>query len=269
VTLKALLFDLDNTLVPEMANYELAFAAACGETARSYSFDLVKLRAAVFGLSNEMWQQSDTFEYCASLGIGSPTSLLSDFPGDGAEFAELREWAPRYRERCWTDALRPLVKERVAVKLALDLDTAFRGALRIHCPPYDDAVPMLEELGHSYALAVLTNGPGDVQRIKLRASGLERYFAVTVASGDIGFGKPDPRVFTTALERLGVSANESIAIGDSFERDVVGARDAGLRCIWLNRDDVARPATKPDHEITSLNELAPLIVDLTSDRGTS
>jgi putative hydrolase of the HAD superfamily len=246
-----------------MANYELAFAAGCAEAARSHAFDVAKLRDAVFGRSNEMWQQSESFEYCATLGIGSPTSLLSDFPGDGAELAKLRKWAPRYREQCWTNGLRTLVEESVAGKLAFELDAAFRGALRLHCPPYNDAVPMLEELGRSYALAVLTNGPGDVQRVKLRASGLERFFAVTVASGDIGSGKPDPRIFTTTLERLGVSANEAIAIGDSVERDVVGAHNAGIRCIWLNRDGVARPATRPDHEIASLNDLAPLIIALT------
>jgi putative hydrolase of the HAD superfamily len=181
----------------------------------------------------------------------------------------LREWAPRYRERCWTDALRPLVKESVAVKLAVELDAAFRVALRLHCPPYDDAIPMLEEVGHSYALAVLTNGPGDVQRVKLRAAGLDRFFTATIASGDIGSGKPDPRIFTTALERLGITANEVIAVGDSIERDVVGAHNAGLRCIWLNRDRVARLAASPDHEIASLSELAPLIVNLTPHHGTS
>jgi len=270
VTLKALLFDLDNTLVPEMANYEAAFAAACREDARKHSFDLAALRATVFGLSNQRWQQSDTFEYCATLGIGSPTSLLSDFPGDRAEFAKLREWAPRYRERCWTDALRPLVDEAVATELAAHLDAAFRAALRLQCPPYDDAVPMLEKVGQTHTLAVLTNGPGDVQRVKLRASGLERFFAVAVASGDIGFGKPDPRIFTTALERLGLRANEAIAIGDSLERDVVGAHRAGLKCVWLNRDHTAHsPLTKPDYEVASLGELPRLVFDLTSARSAS
>jgi putative hydrolase of the HAD superfamily len=269
VTLKALLFDLDNTLVPEMANYEVAFAAACGEAARRYAFDLVSFRVAVFGFANELWQRSETYEYCAKLGIGSPTSLLSDFPGDRPEFAKLREWAPRYRNRCWTDALRPLVND-VAHQLAEELDAAFRARFRSHCPPYENAVPTLEKVTRSYALAVLTNGPGDVQRTKLQASGLERFFPVTIASGDIGFGKPDPRIFATALERLGIRANEAIAIGDSLEKDVVGAHRAGLRCVWLNRDHTAHSArAKPDYEVASLGELPRLVFDLTSARSAS
>jgi putative hydrolase of the HAD superfamily len=262
VTLKALLFDLDNTLVPEMANYELAFAAACGEAARRHSFDLVRFRKAVFGSADELWRRSETFEYCAGLGIGSPTSLLSDFPGDRPEFARLREWAPSYRKRCWTNALRPLVQDGLAEQLAAELDRAFRARLRSHCPPYDDVVPTLEQVSRSHALAVLTNGPDDVQRAKLQASGLERFFPVTVTSGDVGFGKPDPRIFTTALERLGVRANEAIAIGDSLERDVVGARNTGLRCVWLRRERGARPdAVTPNHEIASLSDLVPLVFD--------
>jgi putative hydrolase of the HAD superfamily len=269
VTLKALLFDLDNTLVPEMANYELAFAAACRETARRYSFDPVRFRVAVFGLANELWERSETYNYCTTLGIGSPTSLLSDFPGERPEFARLREWAPRYRQRCWTDALRPLVND-VADQLAGELDAAFRAQLRSHCPPYEDAVSMLEQVTRTYALAVLTNGPGDVQRAKLQASGLERFFPHTVASGDIGFGKPDPRIFTIALESLGLRANEAIAIGDSLERDVVGAHRAGLRCVWLNREHSAySAAAKPDYEVASLGELPRLFFDLTSARSAS
>jgi len=264
LTLKALLLDLDNTLVPEMRNYELAFATACREDARKHSFDMAALRATVFGLSDQMWQQSDSFEYCARLGIGSPTSLLSDFPGNRPEFAKLREWAPGYRELCWTKALRPLVNEAVAAELAAKLDAAFRAALRLQCPPYEDAVPMLEKVGQTHTLAVLTNGPGDVQRTKLRASGLERFFVVTIASGDIGFGKPDPQIFTAGLQRLGVCADEAIAIGDSLERDVVGAHNAGLRCVWLNREGDALQGPRPEHEIASLEELAPLVVHLTS-----
>src|SRR6266480_1873324 len=94
--LKALLFDLDNTLVPEMANYELAFSAACGEVARRHSFDLTEFRAAVFRSAEDLWRASETFDFCAMLGIGSPTSLLSEFPGERTEFALLRKWAPRY-----------------------------------------------------------------------------------------------------------------------------------------------------------------------------
>jgi putative hydrolase of the HAD superfamily len=263
VTIKALLFDLDNTLVPEMANYELAFSAACGAAARRHSFDLTEFRAAVFRSADDRWRGSETFDFCAMLGIGSPTSLLSDFPGERNEFAMLRTWAPRYRESCWTDALRLFVEDRLVRDLGAELDTAFRAQLLANCRPYDDAVPMLQQVARSYTLAVLTNGPDDVQRTKLRASGLEPFIGLTVASAEVGFGKPDPRIFTTALERLGVRGGEAIAIGDSLERDVLGARNAGLRCIWVNRERRTAPShVIPDREIASLSEVPEIVATL-------
>jgi len=256
MTLKALLFDLDNTLVPEMANYELAFDNACRATAVANGIDLASLRQAVFGHANELWEQSATFGYCSSLGIGSPTSLLSEFPGDRPEFATLREWAPSYRLACWREGL---VAQGIDVdrnEFAADLDAAFRARIRSHCPPYPDTVPALERLSDVYRLAVLTNGPIDVQVAKLSASGLQRFFPVVVASGEIGYGKPDPRLFGAALDRLRVDRADAVAIGDSLERDVVGAHAAGLRCVWLNRQRTSMPATgTADFEISSLDEL--------------
>src|ERR1700716_4014366 len=93
----ALLFDLDNTLVPELPNYYAAFAAACGEELRERGLDLIAVRDAVFTLARERWLASPVADYTARLGIGSPTSLLSDFPGEAPELAFLRDWAPGYR----------------------------------------------------------------------------------------------------------------------------------------------------------------------------
>ena len=82
--------------------------------------------------------------------------------------------------------------------------------------------------------------------------------------------KPDPRFFLTALERLDIRVDEAIAIGDSLERDVVGARNAGLRCIWLNREQRALPSTVvPDHDVASLSEIPSLVLRLTPDSGTA
>ena len=260
MNLRAVLFDLDNTLVPEMANYELAFDDVCRQATTAHRIDLESLRRAVFGHANELWEQSATFRYCSSLGIGSPTSLLSEFPGDRHEFATLRDWAPGYRLSCWRRGLSAHGIGGDADKLAGELDAAFRARIRSHYPPYPDALPALERLSNVYRLAVLTNGPIDVQLAKLSASGLEHFFSVVVASSEVGYGKPDPRLFTAALERLGVDRTDAVAIGDSPERDVAGARASRIRCVWLNRERSSSPASlTPDFEIRSLDELPDLL----------
>lgn len=82
--------------------------------------------------------------------------------------------------------------------------------------------------------AFSTNGPPDIQRLKLSRSGLAECFDQVVISGETGIGKPDPRVFLLAAERLGTAAADTIMVGDSWERDVVGAARAGMRAVWLS-----------------------------------
>lgn len=55
--------------------------------------------------------------------------------------------------------------------------------------------------------------------------------------------EPDARIFQVALERLQCRANEAVMIGDACQNDIVGARGAGMRAIWLNRYGV--PCSDP------------------------
>jgi len=77
----------------------------------------------------------------------------------------------------------------------------------------------------------------------------------------VGAYKPHPLMFRTAIERLGLRAPEVVHVGDSEVDDIVGAKAAGLRVAWLNRDGRSRrpgvPA--PDFEIRDLKELLGLL----------
>lgn len=82
----------------------------------------------------------------------------------------------------------------------------------------------------------------------------------TLISEAVGLYKPDPRIFRLALDRLGLSPHEVLHVGDSDIDDVGGAKAAGLRTAWVNRDGRARrPHTPPpDYEIKDLTGLLPL-----------
>ena len=79
-------------------------------------------------------------------------------------------------------------------------------------------------------MAIVSNGPSDMQRGALSALGLESYFAAVVVSGDadVGRRKPAAAIFETACRRLGVSPARTLMIGDDPENDIRGARAAGL-----------------------------------------
>ncbi|MGW5277028.1 HAD family hydrolase [Streptomyces sp. NPDC004044] len=128
---------------------------------------------------------------------------------------------------------------------------------------FDDVANTLSALrGASYRLGLVTNGPGDAQRDKITATGLDRFLDVTVISGEVAVSKPDRRIFEITLDRMGLGPADVCHVGDSLVTDIGGALNAGLGAsIWLNRSHVARdPLLRPpSHEITSLHELPALI----------
>lgn len=95
-----------------------------------------------------------------------------------------------------------------------------------------------------------------MQREKLAQSQMEPYFEAVFVSGEIGIGKPDPKVFAVVLERLGISAENAVMVGDNLKADVAGAQRAGIRGIWINRSGMdCDPIINPDAQISSLTEL--------------
>ncbi|WP_460799186.1 HAD family hydrolase [Microbacterium sp. GXF0217] len=112
----------------------------------------------------------------------------------------------------------------------------------------------LRELG--IPLGVITNGPAEFQRAKLATVGIDGLFDVVVASGDIGVLKPDREIFALALAGLGVAPGRALHVGDNFAADVVGAADAGLTAVWINRDAAIAPRADVAHrDIRSLRDI--------------
>jgi FMN hydrolase / 5-amino-6-(5-phospho-D-ribitylamino)uracil phosphatase len=119
---------------------------------------------------------------------------------------------------------------------------------------YPDALPALERLSTLTPVASLTNGNADLERI-----GLHLHFAHHIAARDIGTAKPDARIFLAAAERLGVAPENILHVGDDPELDVVGARDAGLRTAWINRERHPWPGLLGAAPDLNLPDLAALV----------
>jgi HAD superfamily hydrolase (TIGR01509 family) len=102
--------------------------------------------------------------------------------------------------------------------------------------------------------AVLSNGWNPLQVRKAQRAGFE---GPVLASADLGVQKPDPRAFEALLEVLGTPAERTCYVGDDPRIDIAGARDAGLRTIWLDAECRAFPADigTPTYVIHSLEEL--------------
>jgi len=103
---------------------------------------------------------------------------------------------------------------------------------------------VLTRLRRRVALGVISNFYGNLDRI-LAEAGIAELLTATVDSSRVGVSKPDPAIFALALRQLGCAAAEALYVGDSFDKDIVGARAAGWRTAWLAPTD-ERPCPAPD-----------------------
>jgi putative hydrolase of the HAD superfamily len=127
-----------------------------------------------------------------------------------------------------------------------------------------DVAPCLEALAPR-RFGVVTNGDLEFQQSKLRATGLLDRVEYVIASGSLGVAKPDPAIFRHACEVFGVSPDEACYVGDRLRTDAVGAAEAGLLGVWLDRpgratpDELAEAAAAGVPVIRTLAELPGLL----------
>jgi len=118
---------------------------------------------------------------------------------------------------------------------------------------YPDVMPTLDTLsGDGYELGLISNAPADTGRT-VDALGLTRYLGTIVISGLVGYTKPNPEIFRIALREAGVGASEAVHVGDLYEADVVGARNAGMEGVLIDRDGSDKRPGCP--RVQSLSEI--------------
>ncbi len=233
--IRAVFFDLDETLLDDARSMREAGRATCEALAdRCRGLDADRLEVAWTRVSAEAWA-----------GFGSVP------PPDGANI-RVGVWGRALAE-CGVDD--GSLAEEGASLYAVNRRATYRL--------FPDALDLLGALQSRVRLGLITNGNGDIQREKLRITGLDGLLDPVVVSSDLGRGKPEPLIFRIALAATGVAAPEAMHVGDSLASDVAGARAAGLFAAWINRGQAAPEpdAVAPDVEIASLAELLPLVLD--------
>ncbi len=252
---RALLFDLDETLMVEEPAAVAAFTATAQFAATRYEIDSELLASGARSRARELWYAAPTHGYCMRVGISSWEGLWCRFEGDSPDVRALREWSPTYRRESWRLALADQRVDDPA--LAAELAERFGEERRARHEVFADAADALAGLAESRPLAVVTNGAGCLQREKLAASGLGGFFQSVIVSADLGTAKPDASVFRHALSQLGVEDEDGVMVGDSIAKDVDGALAAGLGAVWINRNGHSAPADRADVvEISTLSDLS-------------
>jgi putative hydrolase of the HAD superfamily len=228
---RALLLDLDDTLLAYSAGVDDTWAQACG--AATLPVDAATLVAALAETRKSFWTGDPARHARERMNmLGAWTKIVAE---------------ALTRCDCADDAL--------AAAIARDFAARRQATMRL----FPEARACLDALrDRGVPLALVTNGDVVQQRDKIERHDLARYFGAILIEGEFGCGKPEARVYREALRRLGVAAEGVWMVGDNLEWDVAAPQRLGLTGVWIDRAGVGLPAdagVTPHRIIRSLSEL--------------
>jgi putative hydrolase of the HAD superfamily len=259
--IKAIFFDLDDTLLWDQKSIKEAFVATCKVAEDRYGIDPEQLEVAVREAARSLYSSYETYSFTQMIGINPFEGLWGNFLDDHDDFKKMKEIVPAYRKDTWSTGLK---------KMGVD-DADFGLLLAEHFPQerrnqpfvYEDTFKTLDALTRNYQLLLLTNGSPDLQKAKLAITPeLVPYFDEILISGDFGSGKPDPAIFEHALSLLSLKKDEVLMVGDNLMTDILGANRAGIKTVWINRHNMVRSEVIPTYEIQHMDELFPILAKL-------
>lgn len=260
VKFRAVIFDLDDTIIWDERISRRALMETAAEGARRSGVDAGRLASAAKQAAEELWHAHAPVKRCNELGIVAFEGMWGHFHGEEDYLQHLRQWVPEFRKSVWQRALaeQGVTDDELAAELG-NLFATRRRELQDPMPGAQDILHKLRAAG--VRLGLITNGAPDLQREKIEASGLGMFFDAAVVSGEIGTGKPSPEIFHHLLGKLGVTPAESLMVGNSLSRDIVGAKRAGTASCWMVLEDEDEPVglVEPDYAIRSLGELPGIV----------
>ncbi|RYY99270.1 MAG: noncanonical pyrimidine nucleotidase, YjjG family [Chitinophagaceae bacterium] len=120
-------------------------------------------------------------------------------------------------------------------------------------PDTIEVLRYLQERG--YGLHLITNGFEEIQHMKLRVSGLDKFFEHVVTSEGSNSLKPQPEIYHYALGKADATVEESLMIGDALDVDVAGALGVGMDAVHVNYNGKPQADITPTYTISALRQL--------------
>lgn len=146
------------------------------------------------------------------------------------------------------------------IRLAMTMSDDFLALTTAHFSLLPGAEEIVRYLAEKYPLTIVTNGFVEVQYEKFDKSGLKDYFSHIVLSEEVGCQKPNPRIFEEALRLNGLSADEVVMVGDSWNSDIQGAINAGIDQIWIRKSKDPLPeGQSATYLVQSLSEVMEIL----------
>jgi len=138
----------------------------------------------------------------------------------------------------------------------VDAAMAVFNALRNDVEVFPEVRPALHSLRQDFCVIAVTNGNANLDTI-----GIRDLFHDVISAASAGAAKPARQIFDTAVEAGGAKSHETLHVGDHPEADVVGATQAGLKSVWVNRggEDWPDHLQRPDGIVRDVGQLLSLL----------
>lgn len=219
----AVLFDLDDTLHDDTYAYKTAAEEVAAEVAAEHGIDAIALKTAYISEAEGFWHRLSA--------------------------EHLRERLAGTRARMWLAALESVgIGDDALAEQSAQRYNAYRNA---HLTLFPGAMDLLRELRErGCRLGLLTNGFSETHRDKIATLQIGEYFDAIFMPDEVGMLKPDPLLFAHACTTLQSAPARSAMIGDRYERDIRGAKTAGLYTIWMNVHGGTVPPGAPEPDVT-------------------
>ncbi|KMK76178.1 HAD family hydrolase [Alkalihalobacillus pseudalcaliphilus] len=259
--MKAIFFDLDDTLLWDKKSIDTAFAKTSQDVENKYQVNAQLFEETARKIARSLYEEYETYSFTQLIGINPFEGLWGHFEEDHPEFQKMNAMVKNYHFDTWEKSLKQvgIVDKSYAKELAIKFRT-----YRMESPfLYEESLEVLERLQKDYRLLLLTNGSPQLQNTKLSITPeLKPYFEKIIISGDFGKGKPEPAIFQYALDEMNLEKDEVMMVGDNLMTDILGANRVGIRSVWLNREKKEMNEVKPNDEISDLHDLFPLLETL-------
>jgi putative hydrolase of the HAD superfamily len=231
--LKAMLVDMDDTIISDDSLTEETWRAVCSRFAPVIgSIDVETLYSAIKAVSSDYWKDPDNHR----TGRLDLAKTRRDIVGSALRKAGFHD-------------------DKIAHAIADAYTTEKEQSIEL-LPGAIEALNHFKKEG--LRLALITNGSSEVQRRKIERFNLDGIFDLIIVEGEFGAGKPHADVFKAALDYFKAAAAETCMVGDDLERDIRGAQALGIFSIWVDWRRKGLPegsAISPDCIVSSLAEL--------------
>ncbi|XP_070696978.1 N-acylneuraminate-9-phosphatase [Pempheris klunzingeri] len=239
---KAVLFDLDNTLIETRRAGGVAIRKTSELLKSTLALDDLTVSSICDKFKQKLFHES--FE-----------------PSAGRSIDEVRAGH-------WEESIQEAVGSRSTPSLAAQCYYLWKSSRLEVLSLSPEIRSLLKQLRSRYKLLLLTNGETQTQREKVEAVGCEEFFDAIVIGGEHPEQKPSVSIFTLCFNMLEVEAQDCVMVGDSLDTDIEGGFNAGVRAtVWISSGGGAVPdgSVKPDYTLHTVLELPDVLAQLKTE----